>query len=247
MPIRDLLLKAYWQIERRISPKVRYSQAVYEDVLQRFTRRSTAWLDLGCGHQLLPPWRSESEKALMRTCATIVGVDPDFAALVKNRSIPYKCQASATALPFTNSGFDLVTANMVVEHLDEPATCLREIARITTRGGFFVLHTPNAWGYATALARMVPARIKRRLAWYLDGRRAVDVYPTFYRANTRRALERLARTSSFRIVEHHLVVSTAVFASVLPLAVLELVWMRILMHRRLERFRTNIIAVLQKL
>jgi ubiquinone/menaquinone biosynthesis C-methylase UbiE len=247
MAIRERLLKAYWQIERRIAPKVRYSQTVYEEVLRRFARRSTTWLDLGCGHQLLPPWRSESEKVLVRSCPTIVGVDPELAALARNRSIPHKCQASATALPFTSGGFDLVTANMVVEHLDEPATCLGEIARVTTRGGFFVLHTPNAWGYSTLLARMVPARLKRRLARYLDGRPSVDVYPTFYRANTPRALERLARASSFRIVEHHLIASTAVFASVPPLALFELLWIRILTNQRFARFRTNIIAVMQKL
>jgi ubiquinone/menaquinone biosynthesis C-methylase UbiE len=246
MAIRDLLLKAYWQIEKRIAPKVRYSQTVYEEVLGRFARGSTAWLDVGCGHQLLPPWRSEAETALARSCAKLVGVDPELAALAQNRSIHHKCQASATALPFTDAGFDLVTANMVVEHLDDPATSFREIARVTTHGGFFVLHTPNALGYSTMMARMVPERIKKRLARCLDGRRSVDVFRTFYRANSLRALKRLAAASSFRILEHHSVVSTAVFASVLPLAVFELIWLRILMNERLAPFRTNIIAVLEK-
>lgn len=247
MTIRDLLLKGYWRIEGRIAPTLQYSQTLYEEVLRRYARNSTAWLDLGCGHQLLPPWRSEAEKTLVRTCGQVVGLDPEYDALAQNRSISHKCQASATALPFMDGGFDLVTANMVVEHLEDPATCFGEIARVTSRGGFFVLHTPNALGYSTLLARLIPGGIRQRVARYLDGRRSRDVYPTFYRANTRRALDRLARANSFRILDQRLLVSTALFAAILPLAILELIWLRILMSERLKRFRTNIIAVLQKL
>lgn len=246
MMIRDLLMKGYWRIERAIAPKLRYSQALYEDVLRHHVKHSTVWLDLGCGHHVLPPWRSEAEKTLVGSCAHAVGIDVDYSALARNRSIAHKCQARAVELPFMDGTFDLVTANMVVEHLEDPQTHFREIARVTTHGGFFVLHTPNALGYATLLARLTPARMRKQLARYLDGRRSVDVYRTFYRANTSGALEKLARAHSFRIFDQRLVVSSAVFAPILPIAVLELIWLRILMSEPLKRFRTNIIAVLQK-
>jgi hypothetical protein len=72
------------------------------------------------------------------------------------------------------------------------------------------------------------------------------VYPTFYRANSRRSLETLARESSFETIDLHFIATTAMFAVVPPLALLELLWLRTLMHERLAGLRPNIIAELRK-
>jgi hypothetical protein len=80
----------------------------------------------------------------------------------------------------------------------------------------------------------------------LDGRREADVYPTFYRANSRRSLETIARQSAFERIDLHFIVTSAMFAVVLPVALLELLWLRILMHDRFAELRTNIIAQLRK-
>jgi SAM-dependent methyltransferase len=239
-------MRGFQRMQRTVAPRVRYSQEVYEEVLLAHAARATAWLDLGCGRRILPPWRGEAEQTLVRACPQVVGIDIDYNAVAENRSLSLKCLASATTLPFAEDTFDLVTANMVVEHLDDPATQFREIARVLKRGGVFIMHTPNALGYPTLLARLLPGPVKTRLAYYLDGRAEEDVYPTFYRANSGTALESLARESALTIVEPRFVVTTAVFALVLPVAFVELLWLRVLMTRPFERFRTNIIAVLQK-
>ena len=80
----------------------------------------------------------------------------------------------------------------------------------------------------------------------LDGRTADDVFPAFYRANSRWRIEELARATGLRVEEFRLIVSDAMFAPVPPLAVLELLWLRLLMTRPLRPLRTNIIAVLTK-
>src|SRR4029078_1081889 len=72
---------------------------------------------------------------------------------------------------------------MVVEHLPEPGYQFAEVARVLAPGGTFVFHTPNARSYVIALARMVPEPVKKILVRIMEGREAVDVYPTFYRAN----------------------------------------------------------------
>ena len=161
--------------------------------------------------------------------------------------MPLRCAANAERLPFRDGSFDLVTANMVVEHLDDPQRQFREIARVTAPGGLFVIHTPNALGYPTVVSRMVPRRLKTGLARYLDGRGNTDVYRTFYRANTGRSLRALASASSFRIEALQFVRSVPVFAFVLPIAVVELAWARLLANERLSRLRGNIIATLEKM
>lgn len=246
MAARELLLRGYEWMRRIVAPRVRYSQQEYEEMLRAHVARATAWLDLGCGRRILPSWRGDAEQALVRSCPSVVGVDIDYDAIAENRSVSLKCLATGTALPFAAESFDLVTANMVVEHLQDPTTNFREIARVLKPGGAFLLHTPNAIGYPTLLARVVPEAMKKRAASLLDGRQEADVYPTFYRANSRRSLEAIARDSSFDTIDVHFIVTTAMFAVVLPLALLELLWLRTLMHERLADLRTNIIAVLHK-
>jgi ubiquinone/menaquinone biosynthesis C-methylase UbiE len=246
MGARELLLRGYDWMRRAVAPRVRYSQEEYEEVLRAHVGRATAWLDLGCGRRILPPWRGEAEQALVRTCPRVIGVDIDHDAIADNLSVSLKCLATGTALPFAAESFDLVTANMVVEHLQDPTTNFREVSRVLKPGGVFLLHTPNAMGYPTLLARIVPEALKKRAASLLDGRREADVYPTFYRANSRRSIEAIARESSFETIDVHLIVTTAMFAVVPPMALLELLLLRALMHERLSDLRTNIIAALHK-
>ena len=101
-------------------------------------------------------------------------------------------------------------------------------------------------GYSTIAAVLVPSFLKRALIYLLEGRREEDVFSTFYRANTRAEILSLAVRSGFRVTSVKLLVSSAEFASIPPLAVLELIWIRLLMSRTLAPLRTNIIAVLQK-
>ena len=246
MTTREVLGRVYELMRRVVAPRVRYSQEVYEEVLLAHAARATSWLDLGCGRRILPPWRADTERMLVRSCPQVVGVDVDLDAIAENRSVSLKCLATGATLPFADESFDLVTANMVVEHLETPLADFQEISRVLKPGGAFLFHTPNAMGYPTLLARMVPEAVKKRAASLLDGRREEDVYPTFYRANNRRSLEAIARASSFEAIELSFIVTSAIFAVVPPLALLELLWLRTLMHEGLADLRTNIIAVLRK-
>jgi len=187
MGARELLMRGYERMQRAVAPRVRYSQEVYEEVLRTHVTQATAWLDLGCGRRILPPWRGDAEQSLVHACPQVVGVDIDLDAIADNRSVTLKCLATGAALPFADESFDLVTANMVVEHLEAPTANFQEISRVLKPRGAFLFHTPNALGYPTLLARMVPEAVKKRAASLLDGRREEDVYPTFYRANNRRS------------------------------------------------------------
>jgi len=53
-------------------------------------------------------------------------------------------QASAEALPFRDSTFDLVRAFDVIEHVERPGDLVREAKRVLRPGGRLVIGTPNA-------------------------------------------------------------------------------------------------------
>src|SRR5438270_12099032 len=169
MQVKPFLFRIYWALEKVLAPGLRYSQALYEDALVTQVDSDTAWLDLGCGHQISPQWRAEQEQELVRRCKCVVGIDADRPSLVKHRTIRLKVAGNICRLPWRPESFTLVTANMVVEHLDAPRTQFAEIARVLKPGDVFIVHTPNRRGYATIAARLIPKRIKKKLVNLFEG------------------------------------------------------------------------------
>ena len=244
--MRATLYKIYRGMRNVIAPSLRYSQYLYEEALAQHVKPDVRWLDLGCGHQILPAWRENEEKRLVANCHSIVGIDYDLPSLKLHRNISLKARADISILPFRDNSFDLITANMLVEHLSDPQSQFREISRVLRPGGTFIFHTPNAAGYFIAMARRVPESWKGGLIYLLDGRKKGDVYLTHYKANSEQVINAIARDCGFEVVKIRLIVTEALFALVPPLALIELVWIRLLLTKRLRPYRTGIIAILRK-
>ena len=246
MNIRRISYSIYSSARKIIVPNLAHSQALYEKVLESHVTATTRWLDLGCGHQILPSWRLDAEKNLAKGCDSVVGLDFDLGSLKMHKTIDSRVRGNIAELPFVENHFDLVTANMVVEHLDKPEVQFREVYRVLKPGGLFLFHTPNALGYLTIGARLVPEVLKERLVYLLDGRNENDVFEAHYKANTRKRIADLADASGFELVKMKMLVSEAGFMFVPPLAIPELFWIRILMTRSFKPLRTTIIAILKK-
>lgn len=246
MSVRDLSLRFYWTAQSVMAPGLQYAQTLYEHVLWQVTAGREAWLDLGCGHQMLPPWRSVQEVDLVKQTRVIVGLDTDFQSLRSHRTIARRVCGSVTTLPFTSESFDLVSSNMVFEHLDDPERQLREIARVLRPNGVLVFHTPNVRGYPTVLAKLVPEFVKKKLIWALERRKEEDVYPTFYRINSPERIHTMAARAGLSVMSVRMIVSGAALAVFPPAALFELALIKVLMGRSLKNLRPNIIAILQK-
>ena len=243
---RDVLYRIYWKSQSIIAPKLKYSQYIYEEILAGNCQTNYIWLDLGCGHQLLPPWRYDEEKILVKKCKTIVGLDYDFHSLTKHRTIENKIRGDISNLPFSDNSFDLITSNMVLEHLNRPEIQLKEIHRILKPGGKLIFHTPNKLSYTTVMARLIPERIKDKLIFLLQSRKEEDVFPAFYKINSRSEIEKLSEQCGFRVKKIRMICSSAQFAIIPPIVILELLWIRLLMTKPMRWLRNNIIAILEK-
>ena len=240
------MLKIYWASQRLIIPSFKSSESVYAELLPRYVARDARWLDLGCGRSILPKWRKEEETRLAATCRQVVGIDYDIDSIKSNHGLSAKIRGNVIQLPFKNDAFDLITANMVVEHLDTPRDQFLEISRIMRPKGLFLFHTPNVFGYGVLVARLVPQWLKNKLIYLLEGREEGDVFETYYRANSEKRIHKLARACGFEVVKIEMLVSDPVFAAIPPFFVPELIWIRMLMTKPLRSLRTNIIAILQK-
>lgn len=247
---RQFFYKIYWNLQSFIAPHLRYSQSIYEGILEDIFNRECSqnfkWLDLGCGHQLLPPWRLKNEKILVKKPRMIFGIDYDFISLTKHKTITNLVRGDISSLPFLDNTFDLITSNMVFEHLYNPEKQLCEIARVLKVGGKLIFHTPNKYGYATLMAQMIPESMKDKLVYILQRRKEEDIFPAYYKNNTPSQIKSIAISAGFKVQKIKMVCSSAQFVVLPPIVIIELIWIRFLMTKVGKPLRTNIIAFLEK-
>jgi SAM-dependent methyltransferase len=236
------------ELANSVCPGIVHSQVRYKDLLTRLLQPGVRWLDLGCGHEVFRPWtllRGESENSLTQIPALSVGVDSDVPALRRNRSIPNRVAGSICALPFADCSFDVITANMVLEHASQPAAVLSEARRILRPTGVFVFHTPNKYFPASMLADLLPGGIKARLVARLTTRAERDVYPTFYRINTESAISRQSKAAGFRI-KYSQTVETLTYSPHRSLFLLALTVAWLLRRKCLGRLQADFLVMLCK-
>ena len=244
--LRSVLYGFYFKAERRIVPQLRSSQYAYYDALRAAITPGCRWLDLGCGHQVLAEWMVAEEQSLVRQSGLVTGVDLDFQALRKHRSLNRRVFADLTAVPFESGGWDVVSANMVMEHLSDPAPVLREVHRLLAPHGTFVFHTPNYYHWVTLGAWWTPEALKKPLVKFLEGRSGSDVFETHYEINTSSAVRRFAAECGFDIVDVRLVNTSAALKMLGPAVLLELLYIRLLERPAFAQLRSNLVVTLRK-
>jgi len=215
------------------SNRARHPQRIYFDRVKQHLDRKTRWLDVGCGRQLTPWWmkgQAEVEADLKSRAQSLIGVDPDFAALGDNRSHPLRINADAARLPFADGSFDLVTSNMVFEHVEAPLSSLKEIRRALGAGGRLIVLTPNWLDIVTIAARIVPNRWHPAVVSRIEERGAADVYPTHFRFNRPATVERILREAGFGNWSVELLEHPDVYVHVPVISRVEASWHR-LAHR----------------
>ncbi|CAA0137294.1 putative methyltransferase [Mycolicibacterium vanbaalenii] len=124
-------------------------------------------------------------------CAHVEGCDVDEAVL----SNPFLDHAEVievgNALPYPDNSFDIIYSRFVFEHVEHPTDVARELLRVVKPGGVVAALTPNKLGYIAIAGGLVPNRLHVGALNYIQPRRkAVDVFPTMYRLNTKKALRR---------------------------------------------------------
>jgi SAM-dependent methyltransferase len=143
-------------------------------------------LDLGCSSGLL------SEKLRARG-HFVVGVDQSEAPGVRSRTDSFFVADLERGIPpEAGSGFDLVVAGDVVEHLSRPVDALRQIYSVLRPGGQVFLSVPNFGHWYPRL------RVALGVFGY-DRRGILDA--THLRFFTRTSLRRLTKRAGFDTLE----------------------------------------------
>ncbi|MFO0879650.1 MAG: class I SAM-dependent methyltransferase [Gemmataceae bacterium] len=151
-------------------------------------------LDLGCG--------SNREMARHRIAGREVwGADFQAHSALEHPEW-FRLLGPSGKIPFPEGYFDVVTAVMVLEHVQHPALFLAEVARVLRPGGVFIGHTISGQHYVTWIRRLIglmPPWVNQQLVKRLYGRPCEDTFPTYYRMNSARALSRLAEEAGLQM------------------------------------------------
>jgi SAM-dependent methyltransferase len=178
-------------LDRRYYQEYEDEHARFERVVRGYLREGMVVLDAGAGRGVRYPYD------YARVARRVVGADLN-PAIGRNTNLTDAVVADLAALPFDDGTFDLAFSKYVFEHLDRPVSVLQELRRVLVPGSHLLVHTPNRWHYVALAAMVTPASFHR---WFNErrGREGADTFPTRYRVNDRRTIERMAAVTGFRV------------------------------------------------
>lgn len=196
------------QVAKRAALRTRYFPETIIDDFSRidntieFYTRVNALLsqdmtivDLGAGRG---QWYADATSTTRKTLRDlrgkvkhVIGVDVD-PVVTQNPSLDEAHTIALDAqLPLDDGSVDIVISDFTFEHIENPTHFSAEIDRVLRPGGWVCARTPNKWGYIGIAARLAPNQFHAKLLRRLQpGHKEIDVFPTKYRLNTRRAVAR---------------------------------------------------------
>lgn len=175
---------------KRIKPGYKPALEVYKGIADQLINEDTLLLDAGCGEANLV----DEYQPFVRM---VVGVDRCVQPIRQTIEINAVAESDLSALPFANETFTLVMNSWVMEHLERPSVVFQEIYRVLKPGGHFLFITPNAHNYLIWLRRLIPNRVSTPVVDAIYRRGEDYIFPTYYRANTWRAINRVLLSLGF--------------------------------------------------
>ena len=148
-------------------------------------------LDVGCG-------KRSPLGVYQDNLNLLVGTDLELEHLKDNVDIKAVAMADGMGLSFPSCLFDLVVSKTVIEHMLNPFSFFREVYRVLRPGGVFVWATSNLNSLPMLVSRLTPLTVHKWVYRRIFGSSLdFDQFPTYYRANTKKAIGRQLTQAGF--------------------------------------------------
>lgn len=114
----------------------------------------------------------------------LVGTDIDD-SVMQNPTTHNNIVMSFNKIPLEDSSMNLIIADWVLEHVENPDQFTSEIDRILKPGGVFCARTPHKYKYVSIFARIFKNRTHSKILKFVQPNRKVeDIFPTKFKLNT---------------------------------------------------------------
>lgn len=168
--------------------------SVYERIIKKKIKLNSIVLDVGCGHD------AYVIRKLAAFCRVPIGMDICDLSKIKDNNHIYLFEGDLANIAARDNSIEAVISRSVLEHVKDPIKVYQEIHRILKPDGYFIFLTPNLYDYASVIAKLIPNRFHNKIVKMIEGRDEHDTFPTYYRANTKRTILNLAKSTGFKVV-----------------------------------------------
>lgn len=150
--------------------------------------------DIGCGRGKCnedPVPVRRNLRILKGKCLKVIGLDVDTIAQ-SNPNIDAFYLIENDNWPIGDNSVDLCVCDSALEHIPNPEKFFSECSRILKPGGYFCARTPNVCSFFGLASIVIPNKWHQRvLEWVQKNRKSEDVFPTLYRCNSKRKINKL--------------------------------------------------------
>jgi ubiquinone/menaquinone biosynthesis C-methylase UbiE len=208
--------------EARIFGFTRYDGTIHFFLrVQSLLQPSDVVLDVGCGRGLRAEDPCPARRQMQDVRGperTVIGIDVDSGAAANPWLTEFRQITNTDHWPVEDASVNLIYSDYVLEHVEDPDSFFREAYRVLKPGGYVCLRTPNFYGCVAIMSWLVPNKLHARvLSWLKPGVESRDVFPTVYRCNTRRRLQKTLQKQGFDAVAYPIEGEPGYFAALPPL------------------------------
>jgi ubiquinone/menaquinone biosynthesis C-methylase UbiE len=220
------------KILQKFDPDFKHRWVIYNELLIESLGDNIVWLDCGAGNNGIVDSFGHLAK-------TAIGIDLAKPGYKKNY-----VRGDIQHLPFKTRFADLITLRFVVEHFDNPSKYFDELNRIVKPGEKIIILTTNILSPFIFLPKVfLPQSIKSRLLIKIFKVQEDDIFPTYHRLNSPYKFEKLKSVYELDRIQF---ISDLNYTRKWMFLIL-LIWHLITKPKFLNKFRTNILVVLEKL
>ena len=218
---------------------------VFYQWLRQYVKKEFIALNVGAGQTSKRKIRS-----LKKEVKEVTGVDIDEVILQNEDLDKAVVIKKGDKLPFADNSFDLIWTDYVFEHVEDPLMFVSEVKRVLKPGSSFFFRTPNRSHYVSLISSITPHWFHELVANRARGLSTAehDIYPTYYRLNTKHSILKNANKIGFKNVELRFIECDPSYMVFNPIAFLIGVMYERLVNSTnlLSGFRANIFGRLEK-